>query len=135
VAGDKVAGDKISVGNISGSKGIAIGRGAQATVTEGVSGADLVKLFETVYKQIEARPEESDVDKEELADTVQKIEKEAAKGEEARPKKVERWLKFLAGMAPDIAKVTAAALAHPAAGIGTAIALIAEKFKGESATA
>jgi hypothetical protein len=31
--GDKVEGDRITVGNISGSSGVAIGRGAQATVT------------------------------------------------------------------------------------------------------
>lgn len=98
----------------------------------GVGGEELAKLFASVYQKIEERPEDPDVDKEELAETVQKVEKEAAKGEEANPTKVERWLKFLGGMAPDILKVTAAALANPLAGVGTAIGLIAEKARAEA---
>ena len=43
------------------------------------------------------------------------------------PNKVERWLKFLADMAPDILEVTAATLANPIAGVATAIRKIAEK--------
>jgi hypothetical protein len=126
VMGDKVGGDKIDVGGISGSTGFAIGRGAQAHVNQ---------LFEVVYQQIEARSEDPDVDKEELADTVQKIEKEAAKGEQANANKVGRWLGFLADMAPDILKVTAATLANPAAGVATAVRLIAEKFRAEAGSA
>ena len=98
----------------------------------GVGGDELAKLFKEIYKQIEERPEDPDVDKEELAETVEKVEKEAAKGEKANPTKVERWLKFLGGMAPDILKVTAAALANPVAGVGTAIGLIAEKARAEA---
>jgi len=92
VAGDKVGGDKIEAGDISGT-GIAIGRGAQATVTQGLGGDEIAKLFADIYQQIEACPEDPDVDKEELIETVQKIQQEAAKGEEANPNEVERWLK------------------------------------------
>jgi len=98
----------------------------------GVGGEELAKLFAGIYQQIEERPEDPDVDKEELVETVEKIEEEAAKGEEANPSKVERWLKFLGSMAPDILKVTAAALANPLAGVGTAIGLIAEKARAEA---
>lgn len=98
----------------------------------GVGGDELAKLLVGVYQKIDERPEDPDVDKEELVETVQKIEREAAKGEEANPSKVERWLRFLGGMAPDILKVTAAALASPLAGVGTAIGLIAEKAKAEA---
>jgi hypothetical protein len=85
-----------------------------------------------VYKQIEARPEDPDVDKEELTETVQKVEQEAAKGEEANPTKMERWLKFLGDMAPDILEVTAACLTNPLAGVGTVIRKIAEKASAEA---
>ena len=96
------------------------------------SGDEIALLFEAIYKQIKDRPEDPDVDKEEVADTVQKIEQEAAKGEQANVKKVERWLGFLANMAPDILKVTAATLANPVAGVATAIRLIAEKAQAET---
>jgi hypothetical protein len=133
VHGDKVGGDKITVGDISGSSGVAIGRGAQATVTQELGGEDIAKLFAEIYKQIEARPEDPDVDKEELTETVQKVQEEANKGEEANPKKVERWLKFLGSMAPDILDVTVACLTNPAAGVATVIRKVAEKAKEEIA--
>ncbi len=78
VGGDKVGGDKISVGDISGSSGVAIGRKAQAHVTQGISGAELAALFQTVYKKINTRPPDPDVEKEEIVAQVQKIEAEAA---------------------------------------------------------
>jgi hypothetical protein len=135
VMGDKVGGDKITVGDISGSTGVAIGRGAQATVTQGLGGDEIASLFAEIYQQIEARPEDPDVDKEELTETVQKVQEEAAKGEEANPNKVERWLKFLSDMAPDILNVTVACLTNPVAGVATAIRKIAEKAKAEAGSA
>lgn len=133
VLGDKVGGDKISVGDISGSTGVAIGRGAQATVTQGLGGEEIARLFAEVYQQIKARPEDPDVDKAELTDTVQKIQGEVAKGEEANPKKIERWLKALAGMADDIFEVTVACLTSPAAGVATVVRKVAQKAKAEAA--
>jgi hypothetical protein len=93
---------------------------------------DLARLFAQIYQQIDARPEDPDVDKEELTETVQKVEQEAAKGEEANPTKVERWLKFLGNVAPDILEVTVACLTNPLAGVGTVIRKIAEKARAEA---
>jgi hypothetical protein len=134
--GDQIGGDKISIGNVEGENvAIAAGREAEASVKTGLSSEALEKLFKVVYQQIEDRPADPDVDKEEITQTVQQVEVETAKGEEANPKKVDRWLKNLAAMAPDILKVTAATLANPAAGVATAIRLIAEKAKAESSAA
>jgi hypothetical protein len=134
VGGDKVEGDKITVGDVSGT-GIAIGRGAQAAVTQGLGGQDIATLFAAVYQQIETRPEDPDVDKAELTETVQKVEAEAAKGEEASPKRIERWLKYLGSMAPDVLDVTVACLTNPVAGVATVIRKIAEKAKGQARAA
>ncbi len=134
VLGDKVGGDKITVGDVSGT-GVAIGREARATVTQGLGGDDIAKLFASVYRRIEARPEDPDVDKAELTETVQKIEREVSKGEQANPKKVERWLRTLALMAEDIFEVTAACLTSPAAGIATVIRKVVDKAKEEAAPA
>jgi uncharacterized caspase-like protein len=133
VMGDKVGGDKITVGDISRSTGVAIGRGAQATVTQGLGGDEIARLFAEVYQQIKTRSEDPDVDKEELTETVQKIQGEVARGEEANPHKVERWLKTLAGMADDIFEVTVACLTSPAAGVATVIRKVAQKAKEETA--
>jgi hypothetical protein len=132
--GDFVGSDQIKTGDVSGT-GTAIGHGAQATVTQSSGKTEITNLFQDVYQKIEERPEDPDVDKEEVTETVEKIEAEAAKGEEANPKKVERWLKTLGMMAPDILEVTAACLANPVAGVTTVIRKIAEKAKGEAAPA
>ncbi|MFL7790769.1 MAG: zinc-ribbon domain-containing protein [Anaerolineae bacterium] len=134
VGGQQQYGDKIEVGNVSG-KGIAIGRDAQAAVTDGVSVEELAKLFAAVYQQIGDRPEDPDVDKGEIAESVQKIEREASMGEEANPNKVERWLKTLATAAPDILEVTTACLLNPAAGVAAVIKKVAEKARTEAAVA
>jgi hypothetical protein len=125
-------GDQITVGNISNSTA-AIGRNAKASSSIGLDGDQLAKLFAGVYQKIETRPESQDVGKEEITGTVKNIETEVKKGEAANPKKVERWLKTLAGMAPDILEVTIATLTDPLAGIATVIRKIAEKVKAELA--
>lgn len=111
--------------------GNVVGDGSSAQV--GVSGEELAKLFAGVQQKIEARPEDPDVDKQEIVETVEKIEQEAAKGEDANPKKVERWLKTLASMADDIFEVTAACLLNPIAGVATVIRKVVEKAKEEKA--
>lgn len=100
--------------------------------TTGITGADLAQMFKDIYSRIEARPADPNVDKAEVKETVQKIEQEVEKGEQANPSKVERWLKTLKGMAPDIGDVTIACLTNPAAGVAMVIKKIAEKAKAES---
>lgn len=124
---EEIGADKISVGNVTDSKAVAIGRGAQATVTEGIGGEELALLFAPVYEQIQDRPVDPDVDKEELSETVQKVVAESARGEEANPNRVERWLKNLALMAPDIFDVVSATLLNPAAGVAAVIRKVVEK--------
>ena len=128
-----VSGDRISVGNITGSKGIAIGRQAQATVTEtGIGGNDLAQLFAAAYRQVDARPEHPDVDKVEIKQTVAKIQEEVAKGEQANPTKLQRWLKTLADVAPDVLDVTLTSLTNPALGVAKAVRLLVAQFQART---
>ena len=129
--GDNVGGDNISVGNISRSQGVAIGRGAQATVQSGIGAKELSQLFSAIYQKIESRPPDPLVEKEEITAQVKRIEDEVATAEKAEPAKIERWLRNLAVMAPDILEVTVAALTSPLAGISTAVRKIAQKAKEE----
>ncbi len=135
VGGNLAGGDQIRAGNdvVGGNKttagGDIVGRDK---VTFGASAQDLAQYFAEIYRQIEARPRDPNVDKAEVKDTVEKIEQEARKGEQANANKVERWLKFLASMADDIFQVTAATLANPLAGAAKVIQLVAQKAKEEN---
>lgn len=127
-----VEGDKINIRDISDSTGVAIGSYAEATVTEGIGGSKLTSLFDAIFREIDSRDEDPAVAKEELTQTVQEIQKETVKGEQANPKKLERLLKTLALMASDIFEVTVATLANPAAGVATVIRKVAEKASEQS---
>lgn len=142
VQGDMVGGDKIVQGDeihAGGNVNIAnIGAGAQVgqfaqgdniTQTQGASAQDLAALFRAIYKQVDARPNDPNVERGEIRDTVKNIETEAGKGENANPNKIERWMKSLKELAPDILEVTAAALLNPLAGVSTALKKIAEKAR------
>ena len=118
-------------GSVSGSN-LIVGDHNKITQSNGLSGDEIAKLFAIAYQKIEARPEDPQVDKEEIIQTVQRIEQETVKGEEANPGKVERLLTTLSGMAPDIGEVVLASLTNPAAGIATVLRKIAEKAKAES---
>ncbi len=77
---------------------------------------EMEKLFKRVHKKIKTRSVDPKVAKEKLEDQVKKIETEAAKGETADKTRLERWLKTLAKMAPDIVEVMAASLAGQVSG-------------------
>jgi hypothetical protein len=138
IGGDKVGrdkfvtehhGDNIKVGDIKGSTGIAIGRGATATVTTGLGADELAQLFAPIYLQIAARPPNPNVDNEEIRDKVQQIEKEVKKRDDASEPKLNRWLADLGGMAPDILDVTLSALAGPQAAAITVVKKVTEKAR------
>jgi len=131
VAGDKINGDKIIVGDIASSTNVAVGRNTRATASTS-SGDDVtVRIFAPIYRQIESRPEDPNVDKEELSSIIHNIQEEVNKGEQANTNKIERWLKTLALMAPDILDVTVATMASPVTGIATVIRKVVEKAKEE----
>lgn len=133
VSGGRFAGrDQV---NVEGDAAIARDQ-ASATVSrpQGLGGQDLAALFDRIYERIESRPPDPDVDKEEMAETVRKIQQEAAKGEEANPRKVERWLRTLGMMAGDIVDVTAACLLSPAAGVAAVIRKVAQKAQEDASS-
>ena len=119
ISGDVVGRDRI---NTSTSTGI-----DSATLVE------LIRHFNEINRKIDLRPESPDVDKQELKDTVVKIQDEVKKGEGANSPKVERWLRFLGDMAGDILDVTTSTLANPTLGVSRAIQLIAQKLREQKA--
>lgn len=96
---------------------------------------EMEKLFKRAHKRIKVRPEDPKVDPARLENQVKKIEAEAAKGEAADPSKLERWMKTLAKMAPDIMEVMAASLAGPVAGFTVVFKKIVEHAKATAVEA
>lgn len=80
---------------------------------------DFERLFEMLEEKIKARPEDPDVDKQEIREQVNLIKEEAAKGEKANSNKLERWTRNLHSMAPDIAAVVTS-LGKPISGLAAA---------------
>jgi hypothetical protein len=94
--------------------------------------ANFERLFELLEEKIRARPEDPNVDKGEIREQVSQIKAETVKGEKANPKKLERWIRNLAGMAPDIVDVMLASLGGPLSGLTAVIRGIAARVKAES---
>ena len=117
----KVKGDVIE-----GDKTVTYNSGLSARET-----AKLARQFAQIQKNIDQKVDDPQVDKNKLKETVENIEQEVKKGQEADPGKVKRWLGFLAESAEDIFQVTVATLANPVAGVAKAVQLIAQKAKEE----
>jgi hypothetical protein len=124
----KPGSDAITVGDISGSSGIAIGRGARATVGGAPLNDELAARFAAISQQIAASDKHAAI-KETVSQQVQAVAAEAAKGEQADTGKIEGWLQVIASMMPDILEVTANTLLSPISGVATVVKKVAEKAK------
>jgi hypothetical protein len=116
--------DSISIqgdGNIVGNRNTSNFSKTGSTPTE------FALAFEKIYSVI-GRVSDP-VIREEAKDYVQKIEAEAQKGEDANPTSIERWLKFLADMVPDVKDVIIDTLSNPIKGISTVITKVIAKAK------
>jgi len=125
--GDYVQGDKNTVGNVS-NAAVAVGRGAQASQNQGVSGDALAEFFAAVYRQIDRQPGLAAADKADAKAELAELEATATAEPEGLPDTfLTRRLRNLERMAPDIIDVILAALANPAVGLGVVGAKIKAK--------
>ena len=123
--------ESITVGNISGGTGFAIGRGAQAVVTQR-TGEDIDQIstiFKTLEQIIGTIPDEAD--KKVAESAIETLEGEARKGEKANEKTVKKWMNFLAETAPDAWEVAIDFFINPIQGVSTVFKKIAERAKLE----
>lgn len=129
VSGDVVAGDKIGGDKVGGDKIIGASPGQEAAL------AELQKALAQWQKDIEAKVEAlsdlEDDEKEDLKKNVERVTKEAVKGQGAEVGKIERWLNTITTMAPDILDVTAATLQNPFKGVGLVLEKISDRIKLE----
>ena len=130
----RIKGDQnILSGNVSGG-GIVFqgGRHKSVTINQSTGPAldEVAALFNNIYKHIEARPPDPNVDKEEITETVQKIQEEASKGEQdANETKLSRWIDSLNKIAPDVIDVALASLGGPVSGITAVLKKIADRAR------
>ena len=96
---------------------------------------ELTGLFKRVHRKVKTRRADPKVDQAKLETQVKKIETEAAKGSAADPGKLERWIRTLAKMAPDIVEVMAASLAGPVGGFTMVFKKIVERARETPAEA
>jgi hypothetical protein len=110
---ENVQGDKITVGDIHDSTGLAIGRDAAATVTEAAATPAPAGPLAAVYRQIVASgaaPAEKDF----ATKLTTLIEAEVARGTAADGARITAWLGALGASAPEIRAAVIACLLDPA---------------------
>lgn len=123
--------ESITVGDISGGTGFAIGRGAQAVVTQHTGeGIDQIStLFRTLEQMVSTIANEADRKVAESA--IETLEAEARKGDQGDESTIKKWLNFLAETAPDAWEVAIDAFTNPIRGVGTVFKKIADRAKLE----
>ena len=139
LAGERTAGDRTTVGDITGSKGIAIGRQAQAYVTESSVAVNLAQVFGTISEKLEALPQTKPAvtarDVQDARDELEQMKPEVLKGEQADEGFLSRRFRNLARTGPDILDVVTATLLNPAAGVAQVVRKIARKARDDAGLA
>lgn len=112
VDGDQVGGDKISVGDISNSSGIAIGKNITQTNTHGIDATQLDKLFAQMAQAAAADPSK----RAEAEQMVNDIKAEAAKGDQADDTHMAKLIDGFVALVPAGVGAVVSAFASPILG-------------------
>lgn len=129
VHGDKVGGDKIEA-HISGSTGVAIGRGAQARVTQGLGGRELEALFQSIMEAVQQAPAQ---DQPQALQMAEDLKQEAARGENADDGHLASLLNGFIELVPGAVSAVVSAFASPVlAGVaGPVTKMVLDKIQGK----
>ncbi|MBI5935251.1 MAG: hypothetical protein HY867_16240 [Chloroflexi bacterium] len=128
-SGKKAGRDIVEI-NVTGNNNAVAASGGRATVSIGAAAQEEWKSWrEKMESEIKALKELSAEDQSMLAQNVEQVVKEAEKGEEADPSRIERLLNAISAMAPDILDVIVTTIGNPLAGIRLVIKKIGEKAK------
>jgi hypothetical protein len=110
--GDQVSGDKISTGDITDST-VAMGRGAQATSTVGLTGEELDRLFQPLTEAVRQAPPDK---RDEAMEKVEELKAEAAKGEKADDTIVAKLINGIVDLVPGAVAAVTSIFATPILG-------------------
>lgn len=113
-----------------------VGRDKITTTNTGLSGEEIAKLFASIYQQIDTKPDLPPRDKDDLKADVKDVEDETAKvakGQQPDESFLERRLRSIKRMAPDILDVIVSTFASPSLGAAAVIRKIVDRVKQETA--
>ncbi len=138
-SGDVVGRDEGNVGritvNTSGSSYIGgdvnIG-GGTFVGRDDYSLKEVAKIFESINRQIDQNVKVTSDEKESLKADVNDLQREIDKGDGAEPFLIERQLRDIKYLAPDILEVVVTAFANPVLGVATGVRRVMEKAKFET---
>ncbi len=100
--------------------------------TSGASAEQIAQLFQAIYKQIDQKSDLKPEDKQDLHADVHDVQTEVAKGDQADESFLERRLRNIQRMAPDILDVIVTTFADPALGLATVVQKVAATAKAEA---
>lgn len=130
VGGDKVSGDKIQIGNVGSGSTVAVGRGAMATTTSGISGQELNTLFAPL---LEAINRVSPGKQEQAKETAAALQAEAAKGDKADDTRLAKLINGLIALVPGAVGAVVNIFASPIlSGVaGPVTTFVLDKIRGK----
>lgn len=128
VLGHKIGGDFVQGDKIEGDKITVTGQGGRVEVSHGLDATSLAALFQQVSRRIDRLPEQEEIDKDELKDLARRVESEIAKGDQASPERLKRWLDVLEKYAPEVVEILVNALLNPGAGVAAAIKAVLKQL-------
>lgn len=129
IGGQRQYGDNITVGDISDSAGVGIGKNVNIEVTQGASAEEIARAFSTLLQAVHAMPDGPE--KTMVQTAVQGLEAEAGNGERADEGKIQKWFDFLGQIAPDVWEVAVDTFTNPIKGVSTVFKKVAERAKAE----
>lgn len=135
--GDKVGGDVTTIGSITGSTGVAIGRGSSVTVDQSHTSYTFTETFNEVVEKLAGLPAEKPTITPAQVEQAQQIvvgeiAPEVAKGDAANTDFLRERFENLAKMGPDILDVVTTTLTNPAAGVAMTVKKIAERARADA---
>lgn len=126
--GGAYIGGSVSVGNNSKF----VGRDDNSTT--GASAEQIAQAFQAIHSQIDEKPNLKPQDKQDLHADVHDVQAEVAKGDQADVSFIERRLRNIQRMAPDILDVIVTTFADPALGLAKVVQKVMAKAKATTTT-
>jgi|CXWL01.1.fsa_nt_gi hypothetical protein len=117
-------------GNVTGSNVNVGGSNVSQSIVDNSKGDSVQTAFGSIFNEVDKL-----VDaplKEDVIEILQKLQKEAYKGEQANEKRVQSWMNFLAEMVPDIGEVAVRTFINPIDGVSSVFQKVAKRAKNKT---
>jgi hypothetical protein len=117
-------------GNVTGSNLNIGGSNVNQRIVDNSKGDSVQVAFGSIFNEADKLVDASL--KEDVLDILQKLQKEAYKGDQANEKRVQSWMNFLAKMTPDIWDVAVRTFINPIDGISSVFQKVAKRARSKA---